>query len=66
MDLGRIGLWTHTLDPLPWTQARDVALEIEQLGFGTLWLPEAVNRDAMVHSTLILQTWWCWTSVYRL
>ena len=54
MDLGRIGLWTHTLDPLPWTQARDVALEIEQLGFGTLWLPEAVNRDAMVHSTLVL------------
>ena len=54
MDLGRIGLWTHALDPLPWTQARDVALEIEQLGFGTLWLPEAVNRDAMVHSTLVL------------
>jgi probable F420-dependent oxidoreductase len=54
MDLGRIGLWTHTLDPLPWAQARDVALEIEQLGFGTLWLPEAVNRDAIVHSTLLL------------
>ena len=54
MDLGRIGLWTHALDPLPWTQARDVALEIEQLGFGTLWLPEAVNRDAIVHSTLLL------------
>ncbi len=54
MDLGRIGLWTHTLDPLPWPQAREVALEIEHLGFGTLWLPEAVNRDAIVHSTLLL------------
>ena len=34
--------------------ARRRAAEIEQLGFGTLWLPEAVNRDAMVHSTLLL------------
>jgi probable F420-dependent oxidoreductase len=54
VDLGRIGLWTFFLDLLPSARAREVAQEIEALGYGALWLPEAVNRDALVHSAVLL------------
>ncbi len=54
MPLGRVGLWLHQLDRLPWSQGRDVARELESLGYAALWFPEAVNRDAFVASTLTL------------
>jgi probable F420-dependent oxidoreductase len=54
VQLGTVGLWTHHLDLRPWSAARELALEIEALGYGALWLPEAVNRDALVSSTLVL------------
>jgi probable F420-dependent oxidoreductase len=53
-DLGRIGVWTHQLDALPAAHAREVAGGLEALGYGTIWLPEAINRDAIVHSALLL------------
>jgi probable F420-dependent oxidoreductase len=54
VDLGRIGIWTGTLDALPWAKERSVVQELESLGYGALWLPEAVNRDPLVHCTLAL------------
>jgi probable F420-dependent oxidoreductase len=54
MDLGALGLWTFTLDTLPAAQARDTAAEIEELGFRTLWIPEAVGREAVSNSSLLL------------
>jgi probable F420-dependent oxidoreductase len=54
MPLGRVGLWLHQLDPLPWARGREIAQELESLGYAALWVPEAVNRDAMVSCTLIL------------
>ena len=54
MTLGPIGLWTFQLDGLPWSQGREIAQEIEALGFGALWFPEAFSRDALVASTLLL------------
>jgi probable F420-dependent oxidoreductase len=56
VNLVRIGLWTAHLDGLPWAEARDVAAEIEALGYGAIWVPEAVNRDALVNSALLLGT----------
>jgi probable F420-dependent oxidoreductase len=53
-DLGPVGVWTFSLDLLPWAQAREVARDLEQLGYGAIWIPEAVNRDAIVMSTLLL------------
>ncbi len=44
IDLGRIGIWTFALDLRPWPQARDAAAEIESLGYGAIWVPEAVGR----------------------
>ena len=52
--LGRVGVWTFTLDPRPWAEASAIAAEIESLGYGAIWIPETVGRDALVSSTLLL------------
>lgn len=54
MNLGKYGLWTVALDLQPAPAARDAAAEIESLGYGAIWIPEAVNREAMSNSMLLL------------
>jgi probable F420-dependent oxidoreductase len=44
VDLGRLGVWGH-LDSLAVDGARDYARRVEELGFGTLWVPETVGRE---------------------
>ncbi|HYM52371.1 MAG TPA: TIGR03620 family F420-dependent LLM class oxidoreductase [Candidatus Dormibacteraeota bacterium] len=44
VDLGRLGVWSH-LDSLSIEQARDYARRVDELGFGTLWVPETVGRE---------------------
>ena len=44
VDLGRLGVWSH-LDSLPIEDARDYARRVDELGFGTLWVPETVGRE---------------------
>jgi probable F420-dependent oxidoreductase len=53
MELGRVGLW-HFLDGFPATVAQDAAREVERLGFRTLWIPEALGREAFTHAGLLL------------
>jgi probable F420-dependent oxidoreductase len=53
-DLGRVGIWTGALDGVPSSEAQQRALELEQLGYPTLWIPETVGRDPFVTATLIL------------
>ncbi|HYF44799.1 MAG TPA: LLM class flavin-dependent oxidoreductase, partial [Acidimicrobiales bacterium] len=53
-DLGRVGLWSFHLDLQPADRVRDLVPELEAMGWGCLWIPEAVNRDAMVNSALLL------------
>ncbi len=43
-DLGRIGVWGH-LDSLPIDAARGHAARADELGYGTLWVPETVGRE---------------------
>ncbi len=43
-SLGRMGVWSH-LDSLPIGAARAYARRAEELGFGTLWVPETVGRE---------------------
>src|SRR5690242_16650166 len=50
----RIGLWTGALDFAPAAQARELAAEIESLGYGAIWLPEVAGRDVFVHLALLL------------
>jgi len=33
---------------------REVAAELEELGYGAIWIPDAVGRDPLVHATLLL------------
>jgi probable F420-dependent oxidoreductase len=44
MEFGRLGVWTW-LDGLPAGRAVEFAARVAELGYGTLWLPEAVGRD---------------------
>ena len=54
MELGRVGLWAYQHELLPSSAAREMAAEIEELGYGALWIPEAVGREAFVSSTNLL------------
>lgn len=54
MDLGRVGIWQYQLDQVPSGQAGEIAAEIDELGYGALWLPEMVGRESFVSSTLLL------------
>jgi probable F420-dependent oxidoreductase len=54
MDLGRVGIWTFALDLQPVARAREVAAELEGLGYGAIWIPDAVGRDPLVHAALLL------------
>lgn len=44
VDLGRLGAWGH-LDSLPINAARAYARRVDELGYGTLWVPETVGRE---------------------
>jgi probable F420-dependent oxidoreductase len=46
LDLGRVGAWAH-LDSLSAVDARAWARRVDELGFGTLWVPETVGREPL-------------------
>src|SRR5437763_755323 len=54
MDLGPVGLWTFHLDVQPVARAQELIAELDSLGYGAVWLPEAMGRDPMVHAALLL------------
>ncbi len=54
IDLGPIGVWTGILDQVPSSRAAELAAEIEELGYKSIWIPEAVGRDPFVMATLLL------------
>lgn len=54
MEPGRIGIWTGTLDGQPIARAQEAVAELETLGYGAVWIPEAVGREALAHATLLL------------
>ena len=43
-ELGRVGAWGH-LDSLGVNAARAYERRVEELGYGTLWVPETVGRE---------------------
>ncbi len=54
MDLGRVGIWTSAFDAHPSAAAQAAAVELEGLGYRTLWLNEATGRDPFVMAGLLL------------
>ena len=54
MDVGTVGIWTGQLEFQPAAKAREVAAELDDLGYGALWVPEAVGREAISHAGVLL------------
>jgi probable F420-dependent oxidoreductase len=54
MKLGRIGIWTSTLDYQPAAKAQEAARELERLGYPAIWFPEALRREALSNAGLLL------------
>jgi probable F420-dependent oxidoreductase len=54
MQLGRVGLWTGGLQAQPAERAGAIAADVESLGYRTLWIPEAMGREAFTFSALLL------------
>lgn len=52
--LGRVGIWTRQLDARPIAEAQECAAELEALGYRSLWIPEAIEREVLSHATLLL------------
>lgn len=54
VDIGPIGLWSGVFDAHPASRVRELAGEIEAMGWPVVWIPEAMGRDAMVLASIIL------------
>jgi probable F420-dependent oxidoreductase len=54
IELKPIGIWTAQLDYQPGAKAKEAAAELELLGFGAIWFPESVGREALTHAGLLL------------
>jgi len=53
-SLPPIGVWTGALDTVPASRAQELAGELEELGYGAVWLPEVAGRDVILHLGLLL------------
>lgn len=53
MDIGKLGVWFF-FDALPASGAAVAAQRIEALGYPTLWIPEALGREAFASSSFLL------------
>ncbi|HVW80019.1 MAG TPA: LLM class F420-dependent oxidoreductase [Mycobacteriales bacterium] len=52
--LGRVGIWSGQLDFSPAETVREVAREVESLGYRALWTGEAVGREVLTAAQLLL------------
>jgi probable F420-dependent oxidoreductase len=53
LDLGRIGIWSTSVRFAP--EGRDAAAELEQLGFGTVWIPGGVDDGVLASLDTLLE-----------
>jgi probable F420-dependent oxidoreductase len=54
VNIGRVGIWQGVFDAHPTPVAQAGARLIEELGFGAVWIPEAVGRDPFVAAAMLL------------
>jgi probable F420-dependent oxidoreductase len=54
VDIGKYGIWYGGIDALATPEAQRAAQLVESLGFGALWIAEAVGRDPFVSSANLL------------
>lgn len=51
-DIKKLGVWSW-VDGSSYPECIDMARQVEQLGYGALWVPEAVGRDPFVTLSVI-------------
>src|SRR5580700_3641280 len=49
----RVGIWTGVLDAMPVSQTLEVAGELDDLGYGSLWFGEAYGGESFTTSMLL-------------
>jgi len=55
VNLGSVGVWSGRLQRRPTDQARELASEWEELGYGALWVPESpAGKDVLTFSSVLL------------
>lgn len=54
MNLGRIGLWAADFDLQPMAKAQEAIAHVEEMGYGAVWVPEAVIREPFASTALLL------------
>lgn len=54
VDIGHVGIWTSALDAEPVPAVREAVLEVEELGYGAVWVPESVRREVIANSAVLL------------
>ena len=54
MDLGRVGIWSGVLRRGDEAEAADAASELEQLGFGALWIPGGAGGNVLGDSLRLM------------
>ena len=54
MNLGRIGLWTADFDLQPMAKSQEAIAQVEEMGYGAVWVPEAVIREPFASTALLL------------
>jgi len=54
LGCGRLGIATWQLDLQPADVARNAVRELENLGYGAIWLPELIWRESFANSAILL------------
>jgi probable F420-dependent oxidoreductase len=54
VNIGKYGIWYGGIDALSSAESQRAAQVVEKLGFGALWVAEAVGRDPFVSSAILL------------
>jgi len=54
VEIGRVGIWFGLVDALPTPEAQRAVRILEELGFGAMWIAEAVGRDPFASAAILL------------
>jgi probable F420-dependent oxidoreductase len=54
MNIQKIGVWTGALERQSAGKAREVAAELQELGYGAIWFSESTGRESLTQAGLLL------------
>ena len=53
-SMAPVGIWTGSLDFAPTPRAQELVAEMDELGYGAIWMTEVAGREVFVHLALLL------------